>query len=160
MEEEKPAVASTTWAKDDTQSRSWLWNNMEPHVICHVMLLQLHMQCGPWWKTRMVLKDIWLMRRDFLTRQDNRPLHELHSSVTAKWELNLYQPYPGDLATWKKQMENLQVITFLVALDTQYESAKLQLLTSVELPTLDVSQCWRRWSSICHSSPHPPPPVQ
>lgn len=58
----------------------------------------------------------------------------------AKWEeLNLYQPYPGDLSTWKRQREELKVISFLAAQGPQYESAKNQLLRGVELPTLNAT---------------------
>lgn len=58
----------------------------------------------------------------------------------AKWEeLNLYQPNPGDLSTWRPQREELKVISFLAAQGPQYESAKNQLLTGVELPTLNAT---------------------
>lgn len=39
IEVDKPVDASTTWAKEDAQVRSWLWNSMKPHVACDVMLL-------------------------------------------------------------------------------------------------------------------------
>lgn len=49
----------------------------------------------------------------------------------------LVPTYPQDLSTSKKQREGMKVIPFLAALGPQYESAKNQLLTSVELPSLD-----------------------
>lgn len=47
----------------------------------------------------------------------------------------MYQSYHQDLTTWKKQREELKVISFLAALGPQYESAKNQLFTGIELPT-------------------------
>lgn len=39
IEEDKPETESSTWAKEDAQVRSWLWNSMEPHVSCDVIPL-------------------------------------------------------------------------------------------------------------------------
>lgn len=50
-----------------------------------------------------------------------------------------YQPYPKDLQTWKKQQEQLKVVSFLSGLDDSYVSAKNQLLSGTELPSLNVS---------------------
>lgn len=49
----------------------------------------------------------------------------------------MYQPYPKDLATWKRQREELKVISFLATRNPQYESAKNQLLTGYDLPSLN-----------------------
>lgn len=53
--------------------------------------------------------------------------------------LSLYQPYPTDLETWKKQQEQLKVVSFLSGLDVHYVSARNQLLSGSDLPTLNVS---------------------
>lgn len=60
--------------------------------------------------------------------------------MKSKWEeFNLYHPFTGDLTTWKGQGEELKVISFLAALGPQYESAKNQLLTGADLPTLNAT---------------------
>lgn len=65
----------------------------------------------------------------FLTKQGTKPLHEHYSYVKSKWEeLNLYQPYPQDLTTWKKQREELKVISFLAALDHSTNQPKISSL--------------------------------
>lgn len=43
-EKDKPEISSFIWAKEDAMVRSWLWNSMEPHVRCDVMLLLFGIQ--------------------------------------------------------------------------------------------------------------------
>lgn len=43
--------------------------------------------------------------------------------------------YPADMETWKRQKEELKVVSFLAALGPQYASPKI--LTSTELPNLN-----------------------
>lgn len=54
----------------------------------------------------------------FSHQTGSRPFHEHYSLVKSKWKkLNLYQLYPADLTTWKRQREELKVISFLAALN-------------------------------------------
>lgn len=145
IEEETPEGSTSNWAKEDVQVRSWLWNSMEAHVSCDVMLIAT--AYAVWTSVKETygsegnIQHIYEVCEDiFLTKQGSRPLHEHYSFVKAKWEeLNLRQPYPGDLSTWKRQREELKVISFLAALGPHYASAKNQLLTDDEVPTLNAT---------------------
>lgn len=50
-----------------------------------------------------------------------------------------FVPALGDLTTWKRQRVKLKVISFLAAPGPQYESAKNQILTRAELPSLNAT---------------------
>lgn len=131
--------------KENAWVWSWLRNIVEPHVSYEVMLPAS--DYAVWTSLKETygqegnIQRIYELREGiFLTKQGSRPLHKLYSSVKSKWEeLNLYQPYPGDLDTWKKQREELKVISFLVALGPHYESSKDQFLTGIDLPSLNAT---------------------
>lgn len=44
IEKDKSEISSSIWAEEDAMERSWLWNSMEPHVSCDVMLLLFGIQ--------------------------------------------------------------------------------------------------------------------
>lgn len=87
---------------------------MESHISCDVMLLPI--AYSMWISTKETygeegnIQRIYKLCEDvFLTKIGTQPLDEHYSFVKAKWEeLNLYQPYTGDLATQKKQREELK----------------------------------------------------
>lgn len=144
IDEDRPLAAGPAWAREDAQVRSWLWNSMEPQVSNDVMLLPTAFSVWTSLKDTYGLdgniQRIYELCEDiFLSKQGSKTLPELYSFVRSRWEeLNLYQPYPTDLATWKRQREDLQVVSFLAALDSKYAAAKTQLLTAADLPTLSV----------------------
>lgn len=52
------------------------------------------------------------------------------------WKNSKYiSPYPTDIDIWKKQREDLKVVTFLAGLSSTYASAKEQYLTGSKLPS-------------------------
>lgn len=141
IEEDKPEIAGSVGAKEDAQVKSWLWNSMEPHITCDVMLLPIAYTV--WLSVKEtyglegnIQRTYELCDNIFHPKQGTRPLHEHYSFVKAKWEeLSLYQPYPGDHPTWKRQREELMIISFLAA----HESAKNQILTGAELSSLNAT---------------------
>lgn len=98
-------------------------DSMEPHVSCDVMLSPT--AYAVWISVKETyglgggnIQRMYELCEDiFLTKQGPRPLHGHYSFVKSIWEeLNLYQPYPGDLTTRKRQREEMKVISFLAAL--------------------------------------------
>lgn len=77
-------------------------------------------------------------------KQGGRSLKDYYSCVKFKWEeLTLYQSYPKQ--TWKRQQEQLKVVSFLSGLDDSYVSTKNQLLSGTDLPSLNVSFSRLSW---------------
>lgn len=87
---------------------------MEPHISSDVMLLPTAFAVWNSIKETYGLEGniqrVYELCADiFLIKQGSLPLHERYSFIKSKWEeLNLYQPYPKDLAMWKKQREELK----------------------------------------------------
>lgn len=94
--EDKPEAAGSTWTKEEAQVRSRLWNSMEPHSSCDVMLLPTSYAVRNFVKETYGLEGnvqrIYELCEDiYLTKQGTRSLHKHYSFVKAKWEeLNLY----------------------------------------------------------------------
>lgn len=75
-------------------------------------------------------------RHLFISKLSIKYLSEYYSFVKAKWEeLNLYHPYPTDVETWKKQREELKVVSFLSGLNSHYASLKDHSLAGNDLPS-------------------------
>lgn len=69
-----------------------------------------------------------------------KALKDYYSFVKGRWEeLTLYQPFPQDFASWKRQTEQLKEVSFLSGLDAQYGQAKNQLLCGSKFPPLNVA---------------------
>lgn len=108
---------------------------MESHLARDVMLLPTaYAACSSVRETYALEGNIQhiydLCGEIFFTKQGSKLLHELSSSITARWEeLNPYQPFPTNLATWKKQCEDPIMMSFHAALGPSYDSAKNQILT-------------------------------
>lgn len=103
---------------------------MKRHVVCDVMLLPT--AYAEWTSIRETyvhegnIQRIYELCEDiFLPKQGTKPLQEHYSSVKGKWEeLNLYQPFPTDIVTWKKQNKELKVVSFLASFGPHYGSGK------------------------------------
>ncbi|KAF3781888.1 hypothetical protein EJ110_NYTH35319 [Nymphaea thermarum] len=87
-------------------------------------------------------------------RQDGRPLHTYYSSLKSMFErLNRYFP-ACKCEQQKAYRDMLMVGVFLSGLDSVYESAKNQMLTSPSIPPID--EAYSRLSRIPISASHVP----
>lgn len=76
----------------------------------------------------------------FVAKQHDKSLPFFYSYIKGRWEEpNLYPPYPTSVDEWKKQREKWKVLTFLSGLNSEYASARSQMLTGSALPSLNVA---------------------
>uniref|UniRef100_A0A5B6ZBA8 Retrotransposon gag domain-containing protein n=1 Tax=Davidia involucrata TaxID=16924 RepID=A0A5B6ZBA8_DAVIN len=120
---------------------TWLWNSMEPYVVCNVQLLKTAKQIWGsleemYSQEHNVSRIYELFERLFNIQQGNRSLTEHYGTLKGLWEeLMLYQPLSTNLEVQRQQREEFQVALFLSSLNSEYRVFKDQILASEKLPT-------------------------
>ncbi|KAF3792580.1 hypothetical protein EJ110_NYTH11074 [Nymphaea thermarum] len=132
----------TTWFKDNSLVMVWIVGTLSQEIANEVLhkesakdmwdsLAATYSQARNETRIMQLHHDIHQMR------QDGRPLHTYYSSLKSMFErLNSYFP-ACKCEQQKAYREMLMVGVFLSGLDSVYESAKNQMLTSPSIPPID-----------------------
>ncbi|KAF3782454.1 hypothetical protein EJ110_NYTH34256, partial [Nymphaea thermarum] len=141
----------TTWFKDNSLVMVWIVGTLSQEIANEVLhkesakdmwdsLAATYSQARNETRIMQLHHDIHQMR------QDGRPLHTYYSSLKFMFErLNSYFP-ACKCEQQKAYREMLMVGVFLSGLDSVYESAKNQMLTSPSIPPID--EAYSRLSRI------------
>ncbi|KAF3777712.1 hypothetical protein EJ110_NYTH45282, partial [Nymphaea thermarum] len=141
----------TTWFKDNSLVMVWIVGTLSQEIANEVLhkesakdmwdsLAATYSQARNETRIMQLHHDIHQMR------QDGRPLHTYYSSLKSMFErLNNYFP-ACKCEQQKAYREMLMVRVFLSGLDSVYESAKNQMLTSPSIPPID--EAYSRLSRI------------
>ncbi|KAF3773105.1 hypothetical protein EJ110_NYTH56146 [Nymphaea thermarum] len=141
----------TTWFKDNSLVMVWIVGTLSQEIANEVLhkesakdmwdsLAATYSQARNETRIMQLHHDIHQMR------QDGRPLHTYYSSLKSMFErLNSYFP-ACKCEQQKAYREMLMVGVFLSGLDSVYESAKNQMLTSPSIPPID--EAYSRLSRI------------
>ncbi|KAF3784377.1 hypothetical protein EJ110_NYTH30299 [Nymphaea thermarum] len=141
----------TTWFKDNSLVMVWIVGTLSQEIANEVLhkesakdmwdsLAATYSQARNETRIMELHHDIHQMR------QDGRPLHTYYSSLKSMFErLNSYFP-ACKCEQQKAYREMLMVGVFLSGLDSVYESAKNQMLTSPSIPPID--EAYSRLSRI------------
>ncbi|KAF3771581.1 hypothetical protein EJ110_NYTH59736, partial [Nymphaea thermarum] len=141
----------TTWFKDNSLVMVWNVGTLSQEIANEVLhkesakdmwdsLAATYSQARNETRIMQLHHDIHQMR------QDGRPLHTYYSSLKSMFErLNSYFP-ACKCEQQKAYKEMLMVGVFLSGLDSVYESAKNQMLTSPSIPPID--EAYSRLSRI------------
>ncbi|KAF3773180.1 putative vacuolar sorting-associated protein 13B [Nymphaea thermarum] len=132
----------TTWFKDNSLVMVWIVGTLSQEIANEVLhkenandmwnsLAATYSQARNETRIMQLHHDIHQMR------QDGRPLHTYYSSLKSMFErLNSYFP-ACKCEQQKAHRDMLMVGVFLSGLDSVYESAKNQMLTSPSIPPID-----------------------
>ncbi|XP_049934544.1 retrovirus-related Pol polyprotein from transposon RE1 isoform X1 [Nymphaea colorata] len=141
----------TTWFKDNSLVMVWIVGTLTQDIANEVLhkesakdmwdsLAATYSQARNETRIMQLHHDIHQMR------QDGRPLHTYYSSLKSMFErLNSYFP-ACKCEQQKAYRDMLMVGVFLSGLDSVYESAKNQMLTSPSIPPID--EAYSRLSRI------------
>ncbi|KAF3789908.1 hypothetical protein EJ110_NYTH17636 [Nymphaea thermarum] len=141
----------TTWFKDNSLVMVWIVGTLSQDIANEVLhkesakdmwdsLAATYSQARNETRIMQLHHDIHQMR------QDGRPLHTYYSSLKSMFErLNNYFP-ACKCEQQKAYRDMLMVGVFLSGLDSVYESAKNQMLTSPSIPPID--EAYSRLSRI------------
>ncbi|KAF3791852.1 hypothetical protein EJ110_NYTH11807 [Nymphaea thermarum] len=141
----------TTWFKDNSLVMVWIVGTLSQDITNEVLhkesakdmwdsLAATYSQARNETRIMQLHHDIHQMR------QDGRPLHTYYSSLKSMFErLNNYFP-ACKCEQQKAYRDMLMVGVFLSGLDSVYESAKNQMLTSPSIPPID--EAYSRLSRI------------
>ncbi|XP_049935594.1 uncharacterized protein LOC126410383 [Nymphaea colorata] len=141
----------TTWFKDNSLVMVWIVGTLTQDIANEVLhkesakdmwdsLAATYSQARNETRIMQLHHDIHQMR------QDGRPLHTYYSSLKSMFErLNNYFP-ACKCEQQKAYRDMLMVGVFLSGLDSVYESAKNQMLTSPSIPPID--EAYSRLSRI------------
>ncbi|KAF3782241.1 hypothetical protein EJ110_NYTH28026 [Nymphaea thermarum] len=141
----------TTWFKDNSLVMVWIVGTLSQDIVNEVLhkesekdmwdsLAATYSQARNETRIMQLYHDIHQMR------QDGRPLHTYYSSLKSMFErLNSYFP-ACKCEQQKAYRDMLMVGVFLSGLDSVYESAKNQMLTSPSIPPID--EAYSRLSRI------------
>ncbi|KAF3782042.1 hypothetical protein EJ110_NYTH35254 [Nymphaea thermarum] len=145
----------TTWFKDNSLVMVWIVGTLSQEIANEVLhkesakdmwdsLAATYSQARNETRIMQLHHDIHQMR------QDGRPLHTYYSSLKSMFErLNSYFP-ACKCEQQKAYRDMLMVGVFLSGLDSVYESAKNQMLTSPSIPPID--EAYSRLSRILISA--------
>ncbi|KAF3776654.1 hypothetical protein EJ110_NYTH35045 [Nymphaea thermarum] len=140
-----------TWFKDNSLVMVWIVGTLSQDIANEVLhkesakdmwdsLAATYLQARNETRIMQLHHDIHQMR------QDGRPLHTYYSSLKSMFErLNSYFP-AYKCEQQKAYRDMLMVGVFLSGLDSVYESAKNQMLTSPSIPPID--EAYSRLSRI------------
>uniref|UniRef100_A0A5B7BNP0 Retrotransposon Copia-like N-terminal domain-containing protein n=1 Tax=Davidia involucrata TaxID=16924 RepID=A0A5B7BNP0_DAVIN len=142
---ENPLVADDKnfedWWSENSMVMTWLWNSMEPYVVCNVQLLKTAKQIWGsleemYSQEHNVSRIYELFERLFNIQQGNRSLTEHYGTLKGLWEeLMLYQPLSTSLEVQRQHREEFLVALLLSSLNSEYCVFKDQILESDKLPT-------------------------
>ncbi|KAF3771702.1 hypothetical protein EJ110_NYTH59511 [Nymphaea thermarum] len=141
----------TTWFKDNSLVMVWIVGTLSQDIANEVLHKESakdmwHSLAATYSQARNETRIMQLHHDIHQMRQDGRPLHTYYSSLKSMFErLNSYFT-ACKCEQQKAYRDMLMVGVFLSGLDSVYESAKNQMLTSPSIPPID--EAYSRLSRI------------
>ncbi|KAF3788071.1 hypothetical protein EJ110_NYTH13610 [Nymphaea thermarum] len=144
-----------TWFKDNSLVMVWIVGTLSQDIVNEVLYKESAKDmwdslAATYSHARNETRIMQLHHDIYQMRQDGRPLHAYYSSLKSMFErLNSYFP-ACKCEQQKAYRDMLMVGVFLSGLDSVYESAKNQMLTSPSIPPID--EAYSRLSRISISA--------